>query len=466
MGILDLMNGIEAAGDRGRARGQQTALGRLYSQAATAPREQRTGLLAQMGAISPQAAFDAESHFGKMDEAARKQLGQYAAAFSALPADQKAAAYPQLAEMGRTLGLPVPQGDYQPAYDAGIAQLGQAFGGTGGDQLPSDIRSLEYLQAHPDLLKLDRERRQAGGMVPKLIKTANGYSWGVPGQNLTPTYEGGDTTTPQNVDAIIAAANYMREQGVPDASIEGWINSQPGFGAAQPEAPSRAQPFVTPKESPDSFSTMTPAEVAAAGLPAGTFAQRNNKTGEVKVGPAQAQGEKPMSEYQRQQLTLKAGKARAAMSAATSDLDRMAIAVKKVLQNRNGLGRITGVVGAFPNIPGSDAANAKADLDALKSQIGFAVLQRMRSMSPTGGALGSVSDAEGKRLEANLAALDTTQSEAQLEQRLNDILDYVETSKQNLQDAYNEQFQPDGPQAPPRASNAPLRYNPATGDFE
>lgn len=140
----------------------------------------------------------------------------------------------------------------------------------------------------------------------------------------------------------------------------------------------------------------------------------------------------------------------AALSSSSSSFDRLAQAANDLL-NAKGLSGITGIEGAFPNIPGSEAADAQAKLDTLKSQVGFGVLQDMRNNSKTGGALGSVSDTEGKRLEANLAALANAQSETQIRESLIKILDYAEQAKGRLHDAYNlkhgengNQYQGDG----------------------
>jgi hypothetical protein len=82
-----------------------------------------------MGAVSPQAAYDAQTHLGSMDDAARKHLGQQAAALLALPEDQRAQAYPAFAAEGRRLGIPVSD-DYAAANVDGLSKLAQAFGGT------------------------------------------------------------------------------------------------------------------------------------------------------------------------------------------------------------------------------------------------------------------------------------------------------------------------------------------------
>lgn len=125
-----------------------------------------------------------------------------------------------------------------------------------------------------------------------------------------------------------------------------------------------------------------------------------------------------------------------ALTGSMSSFDRLASQANEVL-NHPGLAGITGLRGAIPNIPGTEAADAQAKLATLKSQVGFGVLQDMRNNSKTGGALGAVSDAEGKRLEANLAALEKAQSLPQFKSELDKIIKYSEAAKGRLRDAYN-----------------------------
>ncbi len=126
----------------------------------------------------------------------------------------------------------------------------------------------------------------------------------------------------------------------------------------------------------------------------------------------------------------------AALSGGMDGFSRLASAANQLL-NHPGLNGILGLQSKLPNFPGGDAADAAALLETLKSQVGFGVLQDMRNNSKTGGALGAVSDAEGKRLEANLAALDTKQSPEQFRRSLQQILSYTEGAKDRLQSAYN-----------------------------
>jgi hypothetical protein len=140
----------------------------------------------------------------------------------------------------------------------------------------------------------------------------------------------------------------------------------------------------------------------------------------------------------------------AMLNGSLSSFDRLAEATNGLL-NAPGLAGITGIRGSIPNIPGSQAADAEAKLNTLKSQVGFGVLQDLRNNSKTGGALGAVSDAEGKRLEANLASLEKAQSLEQMKESLGKILQYANDAKDRVRAAYNLKH---GETAPP-SSRAP-----------
>lgn len=135
----------------------------------------------------------------------------------------------------------------------------------------------------------------------------------------------------------------------------------------------------------------------------------------------------------------------AQLQSSTSNFDRLASTANSILKHP-GLAGITGIRGKVPDVPGTDAANARALLQTLKSQVAFDVLQDMRNNSKTGGALGNVSDAEGKRLENNLAALDTTQGIDQFKKQLAGIIEFANSAKDRLHDAYNMKHK--GVQAP------------------
>ena len=80
---------------------------------------------------------------------------------------------------------------------------------------------------------------------------------------------------------------------------------------------------------------------------------------------------------------------------------------------------VTGPAGAaLANIPGTGAHDAGKLLDSIKAIASFDSLQKMRAASPTGGALGSVSNVELGFLQSAIASLEQSQSEAQFLENL------------------------------------------------
>lgn len=90
-------------------------------------------------------------------------------------------------------------------------------------------------------------------------------------------------------------------------------------------------------------------------------------------------------------------------------------------------GSTAGIGGAvMKNVPGSEAVDLEENLLTIKANIGFNELAQMRKDSPTGGALGQVSDMENKALQAARASLEQKQSPGQLRKNLGKIKDSYE----------------------------------------
>jgi hypothetical protein len=64
----------------------------------------------------------------------------------------------------------------------------------------------------------------------------------------------------------------------------------------------------------------------------------------------------------------------------------------------------------------------------------------MRDSSPTGGALGQVSDSENKMLQQSAFASSRTQSEAKFRQSVKDYIARLEGSRDRVLRAYEDQF--------------------------
>lgn len=89
-------------------------------------------------------------------------------------------------------------------------------------------------------------------------------------------------------------------------------------------------------------------------------------------------------------------------------------------------------------VPTSPARSFSAQLDTLKANIAFGELTAMREASKTGGALGQVSDREGKLLQSTLGALDQGQSPEQFKAQLEKIKNSIITWKQEINNYSSE----------------------------
>jgi hypothetical protein len=82
----------------------------------------------------------------------------------------------------------------------------------------------------------------------------------------------------------------------------------------------------------------------------------------------------------------------------------------------------TGFVGSMTDwIAGSPAHDLSKTLTAIQSNLGFESLQTMRDNSPTGGALGSVTERELELLQSTWGSLVQSQSEGQFRRNLEDL---------------------------------------------
>lgn len=88
------------------------------------------------------------------------------------------------------------------------------------------------------------------------------------------------------------------------------------------------------------------------------------------------------------------------------------------LANHPGLSGITGVIGGRTPAITKDARSAEALYKSIIARAGFNELQNLRNSSPTGGALGNVSNQEGQQLKNAFAPLELTQNASDLKAAL------------------------------------------------
>lgn len=88
---------------------------------------------------------------------------------------------------------------------------------------------------------------------------------------------------------------------------------------------------------------------------------------------------------------------------------------------------VTGFWGnMLKDISGTPASDLKNSIVTIKSAIGFDKLQDMRDKSPTGGALGQVSERELAQLNASLGSLEQSQSAEQFRKNLIRVKDHYQ----------------------------------------
>lgn len=115
--------------------------------------------------------------------------------------------------------------------------------------------------------------------------------------------------------------------------------------------------------------------------------------------------------------------------------------VAKRLLAHPGLKGLTGLTGFLaPVMYGTRYKDASAIKNQLKALAGFSALQEMRAASPTGGALGPVSDTENKLLQDSKLALENSQTQKQYKENLRNYIAQLQISQKRIEDAWLKDF--------------------------
>jgi len=188
---------------------------------------------------------------------------------------------------------------------------------------------------------------------------------------------------------------------------------------AQQAADAAAQRSVTMRGQNMSAQTAANALKASTGNDLGTFngskappGYRFKPNGDLEAIP----GGKPAIEA--------AATARDLDKAKRNSTEGAAVTIKIIDTALNNSKRFstTGLVGAgMRKIPGTEAYNLGTQVEAIKAHVGFDTLADMRAASPTGGALGQVSDMENRLLSSSLGSLDANQSPDELRKNLAEV---------------------------------------------
>jgi hypothetical protein len=160
----------------------------------------------------------------------------------------------------------------------------------------------------------------------------------------------------------------------------------------------------------------------------------------------------PLAPKELQAREAKYPAATTAVKTVESKADKL-IADIETLKNHPGLDSITGTVyGRTPSVT-ADGRAAQALYDSIVARGGFQELAAMRAASPTGGALGNVSNQEGQQLKDAFGTLNRTQDAADLRKQLGRVADDVRGAKTRIREAYDMTY--DYKAGAPSANPAP-----------
>lgn len=198
--------------------------------------------------------------------------------------------------------------------------------------------------------------------------------------------------------------------------------------------------------------------------PSAPVAVVDEATGKVKyVSREEAMGKTPASameglspkeiqkrEAARPQATASVTGFEAKTDAFIKDLEK--------LRDDPGLNQITGAIyGRTPSVS-REGSRALATYKKIFAKGGFQGLQDLREASKTGGALGNVSNEEGRRLEASVVgALDRTQHVDDVKAGINALIEDLKVSKARVRNTYEDtyQYKQGGPATQPARAAAP-----------
>jgi hypothetical protein len=113
--------------------------------------------------------------------------------------------------------------------------------------------------------------------------------------------------------------------------------------------------------------------------------------------------------------------------------------IDELIANEKGLNEITGFLAGRTDLSAmtKEGRRALALFNTITAKGGFSELQDMRNASPTGGALGNVSNQEGKQLIDSVGALARTQDANDLRKSLTTLKSDLQGSKQRVREAYD-----------------------------
>ena len=272
-----------------------------------------------------------------------------------------------------------------------------------------------YALGTPQALAWAQAREKELGEMTKPQIVAAGSSIYVPGKGFVAT---ADEKTPAP-PAMVAEYEFAKTPagGNFTGSYQQFVTARAAASRA-PAQPLQPQPPVAVVDPVTGKQVYVTREQALSG----------------KMTPASAMEGLAPKEIQAREAKFPA--ATSAVKTFESSAEKLATDLER-LATHPGLSGISGLIyGRTPAVT-KDARAAQALYDSIVARGGFQELQNMRASSPTGGALGNVSNQEGQYLRDAFAPINRTQDTADLSRSLTEAANATRVSKQRVREAYD-----------------------------
>lgn len=178
--------------------------------------------------------------------------------------------------------------------------------------------------------------------------------------------------------------------------------------------------------------------------------------------PAAAMESLPPKEIQRREATYPQATSAVKNFEAKSDIFLRDL---KALRDHPGLGQITGPIFGRTGSVSKEGSAAQALYDKAMAKGGFQALQDMREASKTGGALGNVSNQEGKQLQASFAAIDRRQAAEDVQAAIDQAIADIEGSKVRMREAYDDTYSYKSAAPSPSPKPGPSKGGPTVSNW-
>jgi hypothetical protein len=235
----------------------------------------------------------------------------------------------------------------------------------------------------------------------------------------------------QTIKRLPGLANMIPPQYSPQAKIALMADANKYLDQTQITAAQQAQMGVTMRGQNISAETARRGQDMAR-IPSG-FRMTPEGTLEAIPGGPTTTSLSPKEMQQREAKFPQATQAVKTFEAKTTELEKDLIA----LRDHPGLASITGIAaGRAPGIT-KDGRAAQVIYDRILARGGFKELQDMRAASPTGGALGNVSNQEGQFLRQAFSGIDRVQDKSDVQKAIDQTITDLQGSKQRVREAYD-----------------------------